>query len=458
MLTFKRKIEPKVLGGLEGLSATSRLDARSWARVFPMVLVLLPAKILLDVGGMQSDQPKGRVNPNGPTTPPLQAFFTSSACAPAAAVQSCCCGWPPLTKLSYLEIWLSYFEYHISACVLFSTRSNFQAWLLIGTRLFFPPGVSIGSLGEREAEAIRHLFCFKARDDMKWCTKGRLHTLNIAWYMMLIDRQFWYDEGVFVISLLPRICWFSGRWLCFVKEQSAFGTHLFLHRDGWGKNTQWRYLSMMLFVKWKKRKWHCADLVNRIRRSGSYLHLRILHLFLHVWSDFQDMKLNGNTLALRIIEGTPFSWKDRRLQLFGCQSPQKSIYRVLPSSSFIGHEPLAVLVTPYVLDKFQFLSPISFRSFRLSLSLSWIQKHWNCFTKTTFNSPWLQNFTRHAGEAGGLTNKPRVVWRIVRSRFRASFLKHRKKLDKFCVKEKHHRTMHLNKSTCNKNMLVILLF
>jgi len=84
MLNFKRKIEPKVLGGLEGLSATSRLDARSWARVFPMVSVLLPAKILLDVGGMQSDQPKGRVNPNNPTAAGLlhQQRLRTSCCSP----------------------------------------------------------------------------------------------------------------------------------------------------------------------------------------------------------------------------------------------------------------------------------------------------------------------------------------------------------------------------------------
>jgi len=162
---------------------------------------------------------------------------------------------------------------------------------------------------------------------------------------------------------------------------------------------------------WSGRNAHdtvqiCFFWENMIRRSGSYLHLGILHLFLHVWSDFQDMKFNRNTLALRDHRRyTSFMERQCEATAFWLPKPTKKTYRVLPSSSFIGHEPLAVLVTPYVLDKFQFLSPISFRSFRLSLSLSWIQKHWNCFTKTTFKSPWLQNFTRHTGEAGGLTNK-----------------------------------------------------
>ena len=142
---------------------------------------------------------------------------------------------------------------------------------------------------------------------------------------------------------------------------------------------------------------------NRIRRSGSYLHLRILHPFLHVWSDFQDMKLNR--LALRDHRRyTILMERQCEATAFWLPKPTKK-QRVLPSSSFISHEPLAVLVRPYVLGKFQFLSPKSFRSFRLSLCLSWIQKHWNCFTKTIFNSPWLQNFTRHTGEAGGLMNK-----------------------------------------------------
>ena len=178
------------------------------------------------------------------------------------------------------------FHQFLFAHVLFSQRANFQACLLIGTRLFFLPGVSIGSLGEREAEASKR------------CTKGRLHTLKIHWFL-LINRQFWW--GCFCIFITSYH--FSGRWQCFVERRSAFGTHLLLYRDGWGnKNMQWRYLSMMLFVKWKKPAWPVQIWFlweNRIRRSGSYLHLRILHLIYSCMFDPISRTWSCNKSALR---------------------------------------------------------------------------------------------------------------------------------------------------------------
>ena len=64
---------------------------------------------------------------------------------------------------------------------------------------------------------------------------------------MLMNWQFWYDEGVLVVSLIPTISCVQGK---MTVEWSALGPIFLLHRDGSGKSMEWRYHRMILSLKW----------------------------------------------------------------------------------------------------------------------------------------------------------------------------------------------------------------